>query len=427
MESTDWRRYDVPGMWSMVSDFDSGPQWTHVGGWRKAFELSGLHLTRLRSYRDRLVVVWSPERNEASRRYVAELDRLIGSVLATHDAAIENHTALSGATAAMSTARYKLKPLYDEWRSNESSMASFEASVAAGGSGRPVPVPRPAPIPPGWRESLNVRARAVMTAASAEIAEATYRLVRPPDYIAPRLRIANETGPPSDGRSSIRRDVPPIVPRPTPASRPPQAAPRPSEPVLARQSGAGFPPPAARQPESPHELPRRVSVSAVIDPRPVQSKAQSASVGSRPRSLPPSPVNTPTGAPRPLPPGGVIGAQPGPILAASPTSRPAQRTGPIGGVIGPGFVAEAGPPPVTRPAMPGPARPVGASDAVFRTPDGHLVTISDRSTRWSDGRGSQETPDPDDPWAVAEGGPSVIEAPPEPRYHDPGPAIGLDR
>ena len=61
------------------------------------------------------------------------------------------------------------------------------------------------------------------------------------------------------------------------------------------------------------------------------------------------------------------------------------------------------------------------------TPRGHLRSLPCGATRPWGGRNRSHA-DPNDPWAVAEGGPAVLEPAPEPTEHDPGPGvIGLDR
>ena len=60
MPSSDpsWFSLSVPQIWSLLAAVDTGPQWTHIAGWRKAFELTGHHLRQMRAYRERIASMW---------------------------------------------------------------------------------------------------------------------------------------------------------------------------------------------------------------------------------------------------------------------------------------------------------------------------------------------------------------------------------
>ena len=156
---TNWNGYDVRQMWS------------HAGGSadRSALE-AGVRLAQdLRAdvdapfpaegYREKLAEAWPPERSAASAAYVAHLDYLIGHVQQTYDAAVANYDAFAGATGALSTTRYELKKIYDEYQANQVKLDDYALIIAAAtdpaNSGLPQPAPGPPPVPTGRQEQLN--------------------------------------------------------------------------------------------------------------------------------------------------------------------------------------------------------------------------------------------------------------------------------
>lgn len=441
--TTNWHAYDVPQMWAMLDGFDLAPQQAHVSGWQKTFQLTSMHLGRMRSYRDKLATAWPPDKNEAARVYIDELDKLIASVQATYEAAIENHRVMQTATGTVTTARRELEPIFQQWQSHDSTMAEYESRVAATRSGTPAPIPGPPPLPPGWREDLNARARDVMNTASAELSAASYRVVTPPNYVAPKTgRDAGVERPNESGTVLVPPVIPPVVPRSAPN---PPATPA-SGPLLTAGQPPGFGTPLPTTSPAFPIVPGGGPVPGVIGPLPPSPMPIGPSAGRMPGSPTPSPSvigQPPAGprppavpvpaagpglAPRPMPPGVVIGGAPGAGLAQPSTTRSVQRINPVGGVIG---AMGAG----ARPAgaIPGsPAsRTVAANGLVgqsFRTADGHLVTVSNRPSPRRDERDDDaQRWDPDNPWATGKGVAPVVEPAPEPGDHDPGPAIGIDR
>lgn len=430
---TNWWSTSIPQMWAMVSHYDTSPQWTHVTGWRKTFELTSYHLARMQQYRDKIATTWPPERNEAARTYLARIDEMIASIQATYDAASTNYTTVAGATAAIDSARYKLKPIYDEYVANQQRLAPPPSSTP---TPTPMPSPGPSPVAPGRQEQLASQARNVMIELSGTLASARYSMITPPAYTAPRVRVDDGTTGPGDGASLTPAVIPPLTLTPSypdtsrsaqpgpqlSGGRSANLAPAPQNPVLPQL------PPSQTGP-TPGPIPSHLGIPPTGGQQQAQPTSPAPSTTTRPAA-----ANAPTS--RPLPPGGLIG---GPLGAgvAQNGNRIQQRINPVGGLItGPtggapsrslsGGVTEARQRQVAS-AAGVPGKPGGT----FRTPDGHLVSISgvSPSRRRSRKEAREETGgwDPENPWAVAEGVDPVVMPPEPPGPHDPGPAIGLIR
>jgi len=378
---TDWAGLTVPQIWAMLAPLDTGPQWTHVGGWRRAAELTAHHLARMADYRARIAAAWPPERNEAARAYLTTLDEMIVSMRATHEAALANYGTIATTTAALDMARLKVKPIFDEYVANERVLA------------RPAVMPSPGQVPvtQARQEALALQARNIMVELSGTLAAAQYAVVTPPAYTAPQItRDGVESfGPPAPrrtGRPPGERLVPPAI---APIGRTSQ----PTAPTTPSQSSA-------------RPRPQRDAGAAIAGPTPPPTIVR--------------PVYT--GPVRPGPPGGLIGAPPALGLAQPSSALSVPRVNPVGGVVSNSLPTTGGVAGVTRSdsttrarsAPPVPPAPPGS----FLTPDGHRVSIRTASTRRRD---------PDNPWTANEGVPPVVTRPTEPIQHDPGPAIGLAR
>ena len=431
--STDWKAFDVPTIWAMLDGFDTDPQWTHVSGWQKTFDLTSRHLARMKSYREQLAAAWPPEKNEASRVYLVELDKLIESVQSTYDAAIANHGAMAAATGAILSAKGRVKPIHERWQAQASTMAAYEAKVAQAKPGVPAPMPGPPPLSPHWRDDLNREARAVMDDASGEVALAAYRMVMPRTYDPPRGPIdpaQNRQAGDGEG-STVPPVIPPVVPRPPSVVPEARVAPGPALAGLPNvDPKPALTPPATDLPTPPTRAAVPAPVTngpgpGILQPLPAQQFAGRdigghSSIGAqRTTSTTPAPVQ----ALRPTtPPSGIIGAMP-----PANTGQLSPRTGqfnPVGGVIR-NTAGSAGAAPSadqTRRTAAG-----GNSATSYRTPDGHVVRISTSSSASpvAQAFGITASPDPDDPWKTEEGVPAVLAPAPPPRRHDPGPAIGL--
>ncbi|HWG98828.1 MAG TPA: hypothetical protein VNV66_05785, partial [Pilimelia sp.] len=227
---TNFFAYDVPGMWRLVENQDTDAHWQHVGGLTKIYDLCLYHLSTLRRYRGALAEAWPPERSPASRAYLDRLDHLIDHVQQTYEITTNNHKVFSAATGALSSARYELKKIYDEYVANQQRLDAYHAEQARNASAQPSPTPSPTPQPrpapgpppvaPGRQEELNNRARALMYRLSDELHEARTRLKHPPPYEL-KSGVGKDSGTEYSGGSTLGTPpyIPPIAPAPEPGAR----------------------------------------------------------------------------------------------------------------------------------------------------------------------------------------------------------------
>ncbi|MBX6356662.1 MAG: hypothetical protein IRZ05_12500, partial [Micromonosporaceae bacterium] len=244
--ATPWFDYALPQIWQIVNGQDTEALWKQASGWKKTVELTTLHKYNLDQYKEQLAQAWPPGRSEAASAYLAELDKLITSVQETHDAASANYSAVVSIALALSDAKYKLKPLYEEYQENERKLAAYRQQVDAYNSdatAMPQPSPGPSPVKEGRQEELNNQARSIMYRIGNEITTAGAALKPPRPYQPPKpgLRDSDGGGDPSGGAGSAGGGapllVPPVVPpvRPAPSFDPPpanlQPVPTPSAPT----------------------------------------------------------------------------------------------------------------------------------------------------------------------------------------------------
>lgn len=340
---TDWSTMSMAQIWSVLAGYDTDPQWTHVSGWRRAYELASAHLQRMREFRAKIAATWPPEKNEAAQAYLARMDEMISSIQTTHDAASSNYTTVATATAAIDSTRIKLLPVYEEWLSNEERLAGYRPAPG----GTPVPAPGPPPVAPGRQEELTQQARRLMVELSGTLASASYMMVTPPGYAAPHLKIDHATSVRYSDRSSLS---PPAIPPVTPmrltqvvssTSFPRQVSP--GGPRLGKGQMPAFPtaPNSSLTPTPPNPSSRDRKILGVIGTVPgvlpsggsqwhrdVNSIPPARDGNLRPRGFTPGPIS------QPMPPGGVIGPPLGAGLYQTGGNRPVQRINPVGGVFG---------------------------------------------------------------------------------------------
>jgi hypothetical protein len=436
--ATPWYDYALPQMWQIVNGQNTDVLWQQATGWKNTTDLTSLHLYSLKEYKEQLAQAWPPERSEASSAYMAELDKLIASVQDTHDAASANYDAVVSIALAVGDAKYKLKPLYDEYQSNQQKLDDYNQQVDsynADTTGMPQPSPGPPPVDSSRQEQLNNRARSIMYGIGSEITTAGNALKPPTPYTPPKPKIGDgDTSDPSGGGGGGGGGagptlVPPAIPpvRPAPAPTPPTLSPQPAPPPPGGYTPPGIgqgpilggtqtlpppPPPAGAPPiiqPSPVPGPTPGLPPGPIGPMPttygptsgLPSKAALPSTGlingagTGPRGLGGVPGRV---GPRAMPPGGVIGGQSGAGLARPGAARPVSRVNPPGGLIG----RQSG-------AGTGAAVPAG------------------RSGRQRDDERPGQHWDPDNPWETEEGVAPVVLPPEAPRRHDPGPSIGQAR
>lgn len=446
--ATNWNALDVEAIWRTLAGQRTEAQWAQVTGWRKTYELGIAHLGRLLTYRTGLAEAWPPEKNAASRTYLAQLDRLTDSIRQTCDAASANYTTLAAATSALDTSRAQVKKIYDEYQDKIKTKAEYDKQVAAMTEAGFTNAWKP-PVTDVELARLNTRARTVMFSLSGELTQAQTQIRQPPRYDV--LSIGDQNQPDVYGASSPP-SIPPIVPAPTGAASPSLASSRaaslnsgasPVGPDSGPTDGGAGPilgsagtikpsalPLPAPGPLAPPPGPAGGGVAVALPPGvPIPPGGFGRVTGnlSGPgavteggaRLLRPG-VGEVGGPARAMPPGGLIGAGPGagrPNAGATPT----RRINPVGGVIGGGAAGtapagRAGQRPVTAPGRP----PLGAQltgGQQLGAPAGGRRDGEENGQRW----------DLDNPWEVEEGVAPVVLPPDDPGRIDPGPAIGFER
>ncbi|HEY3008145.1 MAG TPA: hypothetical protein VGJ63_08805 [Micromonosporaceae bacterium] len=451
---TNWSAHDVPYMWAMVAGQQTDAHWQHVAGWRRTAELAGQHTATLQAYRDRLAEAWPPERSAASRTYVAQLDYLIGHVQATYDAANANYTAFAAATGGLSTTRYELEKIYNEYAANQQKIAQYQADLAAYEDKNVVEKlfsSKPTnPVSGQQQEALTWRARSLMYDLSGTLVEATAQIKSPPAYQPPRpidspesRTTAGGSGSPSGSHPPF---VPPIVPvqfeqsasRSAPSAPPVARPPRPTGPTLVGASpvttlpGPSSMAPAAPAAPGPAPLPPGGVIGALIPPTlPPKIIAPGVIIGSSAATKPGTGGASRQVGARPLPPGGVIGGRPGTAIGEPAAGTGTRTVNPTGGVIGQTSPGRGGGVEARGTTAGRSAGGVSAIGQAGKSTSGRGGSASGgpgvvgASTR---GRRPESEPeqrwDPDNPWETDEGVPPVVLPPAEPGRHDPGPAIG---
>jgi hypothetical protein len=435
---TDWSSMDVPTMWALVANQDTTAHYEVLTGWQKSYELVIEHMSQVQNYRDNLATAWPPEKSPASAAYVAQLDNLITHLQKTYDAAIANHTAFAGATLSLSLSRNDLKKIYDTYVSNQGKLDTFNAKPKPVQYGKvPVLPPKP-PVASGVQEALNTQARVLMSKLSTDLVQAQMSFTAPPKFVPPVfIDHGKEAEPnpaftpppvpaaiPTDsgsGSSSSRGTTTHSTPGSAHTFEPPATSPT----VGVRQPGLvlgganppiGTPlPPPTTMPGTPLPagggLPNVITQPPILPPPTMPFSPGLGPTSGAVRSLPGEGMGRvmgagPAGGVKPMPPGGVIGGNPGTGRQSAIGRGSTQRVNPVGGVI-----RNSG------------AEP-GAGIRGSSTPGQSLTNMGTRAGRRSK---SDETAtwDPDNPWDTAEGVAPVVLPTTEQRV-DPGPAIGLD-
>jgi hypothetical protein len=374
---TEWSRYDVPTLWATLRGEDSGEAWAQVTAWRRTYELLAYHRLAVRRRRDELAAAWPPERTGAAAVFLDYLDGLLASMEATGRQAVANAEALTGVLVALAAAKKEIGELFDRWQRYQT--AERERTVVVG----LVPVTVGPAVPDSWRDLLNETARARMLAAEQEVFASAARL-QVPEVFSPGVQASELSAPWPDGDGAAGS-----ASRPPELYRPPPIAP----PVEYLAGDPAALPALAGGPTAP--------VTGQPPPPPVPAAA-----------LPPVPdpigpvatiIGLPPGYPAAIPgEGPVAGRAVEPRGAATPSARG------VNGEHGPAAGRPAG----------------GAAEADHRTVVGGIPA----------GAAAQPPSALNGPaptryrWGMPKGVPPILTAPPEPRAHDPGPAvIGIDR
>ncbi|MBE1487000.1 hypothetical protein [Plantactinospora soyae] len=445
--TTNWVGQNVDDMWPKLANQQTDTHWQHVSGWQKTSELSSIHLSRLKQYRESLIEAWPPEKSEASRAYVARLDFLIGTVQGVHDTAVANHQTFKSVTQAIWESRGNLEKIYNDYQVKKQAKLRYDADVAAN-QGKP-----PAgttPTTDADLEDLNWQARHVMYGLSSELATAQMQLRQPPKYRNEKGRVDDPPGG-GGGSEAMGGSTPPVFPPVVPISSSGGGASYTASPSPAIQTVVTTTPPPGTGPilgTTAPVAPPPVTPTppSVIPPAPPPTTGPGLPPPIAPPGLPPGtkpPVSgypissTNTGlnkapgygpnagvTPRAMPPGGMIGGAPGSGLSQPASGAgAARRINPVGGVIG-GASGGAG----TTPLGGAGQRP---GSGMGRGPMGSGQTLGMGAGGRSGDRSKEEQGvqhwDPDNPWETDEGVAPVMMPGRENRRIDPGPAIGYNR
>jgi len=450
---TDWLKQNIEQMWTKLANQDTNSYWQRASQWKKTYELSSTHLSRLKMYRDRLTEVWPPEKNEAARAYVERLDYLMAVVQEIYDTAVANYQTVKNVALAIGDAKPKLKKLYDEYVAKEAAKKEYEKQLEAD---KKWPIPNPfrgdPPATQADLDRLTNEARRLMYSLSNEIGLAQMQIRKPPEYKiqkkGDRTDGSDDFGGGGGGLSGTPPVLPPVVaippggsgggsiPRP-PSVQPPQVVhpitPAPAGPILggtgplAPTPAPPAPPPVITPPPSPTPGPGLPPI-----PPPVGMPGKPGFPGHSSTTLPGGSTTLPGGTvkpglnptaglpPRAMPPGGLIGGTPGTGLGQpAPGVGAARRINPVGGVIGGGNGTGTGP---LGGSGPRPGTGFGRSGQPFGVAPG-----ARGGSRTGDEENNSQRWDPDNPWETDEGVAPVVLPGREAGRIDPGPAIGYNR
>lgn len=396
---SDYAKYTVPQLWESLRAEDDAEVWRVVGAWRDTATVVDVQRGVLMSAREELLAAWPAEGSSAAAVFKTFVDELIAAMDDTANAAAKNYTALSRIVTGVMTAKAEVQHAYVNW---------IVLNQASG------PEPATGALSPASQQVLQ-QAITAMEQADARIAEAAATLTVPVKFELMGLRDpatdtagtqhdtsgkvnAGTAGPAtgsaySAGYLQQPEITPPVVGIATPATL-----------TGGSTTLTGGTAPLPGTTTTPGNLPTGAGAAPGFGQ--VSAPGPLGAVGGA------------VGARRVLPPGGVIGQQSGQGVRGGPGGRSgagtAARAGaarkwmPPGGVIGGN--------PEARGARSGAVGGRGAAPG---------AGLGGRKLRRE---GEARRFDPDNPWAVEQGVPPVLEAPPEEGPHDAGPGvIGLDR
>ena len=409
---TNWADFDVPTIWSTVSDEGDAVSYTQVTAWRETSEAIDKQAATLRAARDELMGGWPPEKSTAAQEFFDQVDAILAAMDYHSGAAATNSAALHGILMSLSDVQSKIKPIYDEWSTrtatqNGKSRIDKAIDTLTFWSNENA-----------WQSTLRRQASKIMIDSDASVSEHRQQMSVPDPYVPPQDgAIQPNTG--SDNHpGSISRKTPSLAAANSQhLAVPPLLSTSTSAAVLLASAVSKLPTSAAPS--------RNVQISSQVDqpgPMAVGPETPLVAVGVnaggtpggsgiaelRPEILPPTrdqrtTTNTRTDPGRStslMDRGGIIGAMP-----TTEGRRTAQRTSRLttesghrvnnaGGVIG------------SSPVSAGPLQ------------NDYLASQHNNQAVFND----------DDPWAVLTGGPAVIARSTEQHTHTPGSGvIGIDR
>jgi hypothetical protein len=409
---TNWNIYQLQHLWDMVRLEDGTIGWRQYDAWRRMAEICTDQADMLDDAVAKLTQRWPANPASASEAFALWMKGLTTSMRQSAEAAQAARQAISQITSTFSRARSEISQLVaDEQRYAYVEQAMIpQPTPSPGQSPPPVRTSDMVAPPPGWREDLTQRARDVMAATEQTVASYAAALREVPpfelrrDGTGPELEPSAEASGASGATDSMQI---PYIPMPT--NTPSSFDPGPL--VGAPTGGGGALPILAGGPGSS-------PMPSLGTPTPPSSPGVSALNPPLGGGLPMG-VAFPVGA---VGPGGVLrvpGIAEAPHGAArNPTSGPTPSAST--GIAGSGRSA-AGPHAAgMMPMAPMVPPPVGGSaGSSSGIQAGGRVTPAALRRRSSD---------PNDPWAVREGAPAVLEPTHEAGDFDPGPGvIGLDR
>nr|MDT0657954.1 hypothetical protein [Micromonospora sp. DSM 115978] len=408
-----WSLQTVKGLWPMLENQDTNAHWRHVAGWKKVYELTSQHLTRMRRYREGLVAAWPPERSEAARAYVERLDFLIETVQRTYDTAVANHETFRAATLAIGDSRHELKTIHDEYVAMERIKQEHESRLRTNPAAATTDIP---PVTDQDLDVLNKTAQTVMARLSTDLSLAQTRIQQPPTY---RTNKGHEPDIPDQGSGSSFPAIPLIVPTPSAPSHTYSANPRnrvsrPSPPTSQRAGptlGSADTPQPNRAadgalPKIPAPGTPLVHGNASGNPPIITPATPQSNRSHTPSSSNNSSTNTHTlsgsssGPARAIPPGGIIGGLPSAPQGGRSEGSPGnvRRINSVGGLIN-GFT------------------PASANAIQSGNHQSSYNSDDKPGLSW----------ELDSPWQSDRGVDPIVGAVEEVQHIDPGPAIGTQR
>lgn len=417
---SDYNPYRVPELWTMVAPETGTAAANHLNMWERQQTVLAQQSARLKHLRDELEKKWPPTKSAAAGVFI---DRITDMIQAMDQAVLASgqiRERLRNVTEALESARTAVRPLvavYNDkaaaWREfNQRALPWLPKTLTPGGPVVPVPSPLlEQPVLRAYQQELDVKARNVLADADKTVVAASTEMAHLPNY------------------DRFSGDGTPLLPPTSPSGNA-------NSPIAAHigSSGAALIPVAPLRFDPPAPLPDDGPILAGTTP--IEPAVPSPGVPSgSPGSVPPPPPTDRMPWMPPIPsggyssrtasgqvvlhPGGVIGG-PVPVQGRGNGSR--STPGVAGGV---GAFA-----PGTRVNRVTPLTGVDRASRSGEPPGRVLGTSGWRDAQFEEYVKRRREPhktDPDDPWAVEEGVPPVLDAPPE-RQHDAGPGvIGLDR
>lgn len=465
---TNWYGVDIDRIYQMLEHEGSNESWSQVTAYGQTYELLAYHAGELKSMRDKLVVEWQ---SPAAKVFSGYIDRMLKSMSEVGDAAVDNMTGLTNINAALMKARTEVGKLREQWHANKGKEEDSKIF------GMKVPGVSNAidGLPDGWEENIKMEVARQMSLADRDVAEGTNKMTVPPIFVPPDqsgdTTVDNSGGNGTrSGSGSGSSGAAGTGPTRYPGSVSPPYVPPPSSPPsesLVYDDGSWL---AGNPTVTPANTGGvgggGVGAGGVIGAIPgnganvgpgnglgpaagigagfVAGAFTSGLIGGNTGSGTGSGIvgakgvgNLKAGATpakvagglgsSPMAPGGVIGGArgggplPGGQFATGGSAARTGRTASTGGVIdGARGGARSGP------AVAGTG--AGGGTAATRATGPAMATSA--GARRGDDEHDEDRPgfDPDNPWAVEEGGPEIITPPVAPSSHDAGPGvIGIDR